>query len=279
MTGPLRNKQGCWTCRLRKKKCDESRPYCSTCQSLSITCYGYGPKPEWKDNGEKEKAVAESLRGIVKYTSRRKAASRPPEHRGQAVWIAPKTLEGVGVAVAAETVSAEDEASIQEASAIKSLTSRSNSDAGAEQITILSEHRNDLGPGSIASIPTDDSVLLVHFIDNVFPVQHPMYQKRAKSSGRGWLLALLLQSKPFYHAVMALGACYRRASSPVEADRVTAAIQQEQHLQICIQLLNQVALNECRRNGLGVLAAVPQMIFFEVCSPVPHLYFYTKTFI
>jgi hypothetical protein len=57
---------------LRKKKCDELHPSCSTCDSLSITCYGYGPKPEWMDNGSKEKEMANSIKQIVKHTSRRK---------------------------------------------------------------------------------------------------------------------------------------------------------------------------------------------------------------
>src|SRR4051812_29904771 len=72
MNGILRSKRGCWTCRLRKKKCDELHPSCSTCDSLSITCYGYGPKPEWMDNGSKEKEMANSIKQIVKHTSRRK---------------------------------------------------------------------------------------------------------------------------------------------------------------------------------------------------------------
>src|SRR5579859_4509767 len=72
MNGPLRSKQGCWTCRLRRKKCDEKHPFCSTCESLTITCYGYGSKPDWMDNGEKEKAMANSIKQIVKKTSRHK---------------------------------------------------------------------------------------------------------------------------------------------------------------------------------------------------------------
>jgi C6 transcription factor Pro1 len=72
MKGPLRSKQGCWTCRLRRKKCDEKHPLCSTCESLKIICYGYGEKPDWMDNGEKEKAIANNIKQIVKKTSRQK---------------------------------------------------------------------------------------------------------------------------------------------------------------------------------------------------------------
>jgi hypothetical protein len=89
MSGPLRSKQGCWTCRLRKKKCDENHPLCSLCTSLSITCYGYGPRPEWMDNGERERAVANNIKEIVKHTSRRKATTQHPRQRDHVIRIAP----------------------------------------------------------------------------------------------------------------------------------------------------------------------------------------------
>ena len=94
MSGSLRSKQGCWTCRLRKKKCDESRPHCSTCESLSITCYGFGPKPDWMDNGEKERAVVNSLKEIVRHTSRRKATTQFSTQRDPVIRIAPKPSNG-----------------------------------------------------------------------------------------------------------------------------------------------------------------------------------------
>lgn len=72
MSAPLRSKQGCWTCRLRRKKCDERRDVCLTCESLSITCYGYGAKPDWMDGGEKERNIAIGIKQIVKHTSRKK---------------------------------------------------------------------------------------------------------------------------------------------------------------------------------------------------------------
>ena len=91
MSGPLRSKQGCWTCRLRRKKCDEGRPQCSTCESLSITCYGFGPKPDWMDGGEKERAVAHGLKEIVKHTARRKPTSQFSKQHHPMVRIAPKS--------------------------------------------------------------------------------------------------------------------------------------------------------------------------------------------
>ncbi|KAK2051607.1 hypothetical protein LY76DRAFT_468898, partial [Colletotrichum caudatum] len=53
---------GCWTCRLRRKKCHETRPVCQTCTSLGITCYRYGPRPPWMDRGPLEKEKAQSIK-------------------------------------------------------------------------------------------------------------------------------------------------------------------------------------------------------------------------
>ncbi|KIM27565.1 hypothetical protein M408DRAFT_9264 [Serendipita vermifera MAFF 305830] len=54
---PTRAKSGCWTCRLRRKKCDENRRSdgtCDTCKRLRLQCLGWGAKrPEWCRDKEK----------------------------------------------------------------------------------------------------------------------------------------------------------------------------------------------------------------------------------
>src|ERR1700709_1127884 len=63
-----RSTGGCWTCRVRRKKCDEAHPACLTCTSLHLPCDGYGPKPAWMDRGVKEREIAKGLRNTVKQT-------------------------------------------------------------------------------------------------------------------------------------------------------------------------------------------------------------------
>ena len=62
MSRSQRSKTGCWTCRLRRKKCNEGGLPCLNCESRGVFCHGYGPKPPWKDRGEKEKEQAIMLR-------------------------------------------------------------------------------------------------------------------------------------------------------------------------------------------------------------------------
>ncbi|KAG2076485.1 hypothetical protein BDR04DRAFT_1125605 [Suillus decipiens] len=55
---------GCWTCRLRRKKCDEQREgnSCHTCKRLRIECLGWGTRrPEWMRD---KKAVEDYKAGI-----------------------------------------------------------------------------------------------------------------------------------------------------------------------------------------------------------------------
>lgn len=38
---------GCWTCRIRKVKCDLQKPVCRNCKILNIECKGYGVRLRW----------------------------------------------------------------------------------------------------------------------------------------------------------------------------------------------------------------------------------------
>ena len=93
MSTVLRSKQGYWTCKLRRKNCDEMRPYCSTRETLAIPCYGFGPRPEWMDAGDNEREVKNSLKEIVKRTSRRKPGSQLADRRDAVLKIATRFPE------------------------------------------------------------------------------------------------------------------------------------------------------------------------------------------
>ncbi|WPG98218.1 Hypothetical protein R9X50_00100500 [Acrodontium crateriforme] len=70
-----RSHKGCWTCRARRKKCDESSQPCKTCSGLRLICHGYGPRPDWMDRGEKEKAKVLEFKAIVKRNLKQKRRS------------------------------------------------------------------------------------------------------------------------------------------------------------------------------------------------------------
>ncbi|KAL4931132.1 Zn(II)2Cys6 transcription factor [Aspergillus undulatus] len=230
MSRPIRSKHGCWTCRLRKKKCDEHQPQCETCESLSITCYGYGEKPEWMDNGTQERAIAEGIKQIVKVTSRRKATVHI--HRTQQ----------------------------DRALAPKPSRDASPSPSGKSE--------------DVGVISTEESILLMHFFDEVFPLQYPVYKPDALMAGRGWLLHLLLRTKPLYHAALALSAYHRMVVGFARISpqcRAFATVRQEEQLEIClkevrrtIRDMNQFVQKKQSCYAMGLLASVVQLVFFEL---------------
>src|SRR4051794_34348167 len=64
--GAKKSFNGCWTCKLRRKKCDEQHPVCDNCSSLHIVCHYHDEKPEWMDGGVKQEEMSERLKREVK---------------------------------------------------------------------------------------------------------------------------------------------------------------------------------------------------------------------
>ncbi|KAH8117770.1 hypothetical protein DFH11DRAFT_1570582 [Phellopilus nigrolimitatus] len=67
--GAVRAKSGCYTCRIRRKKCDENPDAdgsCQTCVRLHIQCLGFGAKrPEWmRVRGKQRRRAARQDQGL-----------------------------------------------------------------------------------------------------------------------------------------------------------------------------------------------------------------------
>ncbi|KAF5967095.1 Zn(2)-C6 fungal-type DNA-binding domain-containing protein [Fusarium coicis] len=58
--------KSCWTCRLRRKKCDQGQPACQTCSALKIQCYYSSDRPDWMDGGAKQDEMIQRLKAQVK---------------------------------------------------------------------------------------------------------------------------------------------------------------------------------------------------------------------
>ncbi|KAH9995652.1 fungal-specific transcription factor domain-containing protein [Russula compacta] len=81
---------GCWTCRLRRKKCDEQREEgdaCRTCRRLQLDCLGWGPRrPDWMRDKEavqtyKTNIKAHLLRlGLIRGQPRTSLTAGPSTH-------------------------------------------------------------------------------------------------------------------------------------------------------------------------------------------------------
>lgn len=67
-----RSRTGCFTCRLRRKKCDEGKPSCKACHHLSVSCEY--KRPSWWPDVERRKKHKELIKLLIKET---KLAEKP----------------------------------------------------------------------------------------------------------------------------------------------------------------------------------------------------------
>ncbi|KAJ5676010.1 C6 finger domain transcription factor nosA [Penicillium macrosclerotiorum] len=61
-----RSRSGCFTCRLRRKKCDEMHPSCTACVNLSVRCEF--KRPSWWGNAEQRRTQKERIKNKIKQT-------------------------------------------------------------------------------------------------------------------------------------------------------------------------------------------------------------------
>ncbi|KAF3482946.1 uncharacterized protein GIQ15_02270 [Arthroderma uncinatum] len=61
-----RSRSGCFTCRLRRKKCDEGHPACRACKNLKLRCEY--ERPMWWGNSEQRKSQKEYIKDLIKST-------------------------------------------------------------------------------------------------------------------------------------------------------------------------------------------------------------------
>lgn len=269
-----RSQYGCWTCRIRKKKCDERAPTCWACCSRGITCHGYGPKPGWMDGGEKEKKEAERLKRAVRESLKQKKALMAV---GAA--LSPQTPNGFfqhGIPTPPSTEPNSDYYSSQDI-AIKTcplmcpisvspyVDSRSRDFSPTEQEDCLAP---------VPSAKDFEATMLMNYLDYVFPLQFNCYTPPIIELGRGWLLALLTRTKPLYHVALALSCLYMH--SQLLKTRRSRCIQghwdkMNKHHALAFQELQvQIsASNEGRKEGslkgdIEILACIVQLISFEV---------------
>lgn len=187
----FRSNHGCWTCRLRRKKCDEDRPACTTCTSRNITCHGYGDKPAWKDGGEREKEQLKHIKKEIQKNLRRRRAQghlSPPcinEDSQDNSDTRPGTCSVAGTLSPVFFASAQVEENI----------SIDGTGTMPERITSYRK-----------------AELLMHYMDYVFPLQFRFHTPDV--NGRGWLLWLLVKTGPLYHAALSLSALHQSIYFP-----------------------------------------------------------------
>jgi C6 transcription factor Pro1 len=193
---------GCWTCRLRHKKCDEEYPQCMTCSSLLITCHYSREKPPWMDNGPGQEEMVEKLKQEVKEKAAlrrslgyiREAQTANSELRTPA-WMTGRVDTG------ADT---QYDLPYQDPSpANLSMSATSNS-----ALPNVDSRQPKLQPGpqprSQRVWPGCDPGFKSYYLDYFFPFLFPFYQPHMLEGGRSWLLEFVNEATGMQHTAIAL---------------------------------------------------------------------------
>ncbi|KAI1177258.1 fungal-specific transcription factor domain-containing protein [Nemania sp. FL0916] len=231
----LRSSQGCWTCRLRRKKCDEAHPTCAACLSLEIDCHYSDTKPEWMDGGAREKQMADELKIMVKQKAnerrerkwgqlptlmdlspsaqaqqQRDREQREQEHDHEQQ-SSDRVMSDAGDPTPSDHMSSEE----TPPSTAPSETSPQQQQQQQEQIA-QSRRRSTSPPASwkrqiqpaTDAFPENKSELEVNYtmmyLDYVVPFLFPFYRPCLLESSRGWMLVLLMKNRALFHTALSL---------------------------------------------------------------------------
>ncbi|KAK4206700.1 fungal-specific transcription factor domain-containing protein [Rhypophila decipiens] len=286
---------GCWTCRLRRKKCDEGRPVCVNCSALEIECFFDDAKPEWMDGGKKQRERAEWLKLEVK-----RLASSRRERRFM------RGLENLGEE-RTETAGGEDEVMVdvdEDANQTRPFSADSSvfghgSGSGGRSATTgtaatattaaTSPLLFDTGGGASFIWPQleeNDMGFMMLYLDFVFPFLFPFYRPPFLHAGRGWLLTLLMRNKSLLHGALGVASHFWTVITCSPAAQTGTGdplvIHQSCQRRTCEEMQKQqeLLLQELQRDMQGillrggikdhpvessrVLASIVQMLTFEV---------------
>jgi C6 transcription factor Pro1 len=309
-----RTKKGCWTCRIRKKKCDEAHPSCGPCAFRQIICYGYGEKPWFMHREEDQKAEIEKIQRAVNESLRARRAFRVAKKQGRVVQQRPivPAFDGQhgSESNASEpyqtrpfvktepTHAAQDQGSIpyllplsdpwqptfdhpqQEptnntikkdrtpTNAVTALAFRGPQQPVENAVSYPFTFHPDAPPAENAN----DLEMIMNYLDNIFPLQYYFYQPSAAERGRGWLLSMLLRSKPLYYTALAFTSVQRISASQDDAVTENRLLEEldHQHSLVMAGLVQQLEElprlqgQEHLKLGLEILACTIQLQSIEI---------------
>ena len=138
------------------------------------------------DGAMAQKGMAEAIRNAVKETSNRKRRTINPQ-------------DGNSHIVGAK-ISPPSPPKWQPRPPTEALVEDSLRPDGSEP--------RGVAPGG-SSLDEDEAGLIMHYLDRVFPLQFRFYASTPGEWGRGWLLSIILRTKPLYHAVLGIAAYHQ----------------------------------------------------------------------
>ncbi|KAH8647947.1 fungal-specific transcription factor domain-containing protein, partial [Xylariales sp. PMI_506] len=192
----------CWTCRLRRKKCDRERPTCRACSTLSIACHYGSSKPEWMDGGRKQSEMARRIQAQVRQGAEARRDRQYVQVMNLGTRTAPLPDETPASVSDTTTVTGSSSASPEVCEDCISSGHSSASDSMLLKVSDSWSSLNQLSPSS--SLSDCEIDFTMGYLDYVFPFLFPFYQPQMLNGGRSWLLSLLRDNRALFHTAMSM---------------------------------------------------------------------------
>ncbi|KAH9223844.1 fungal-specific transcription factor domain-containing protein [Leptodontidium sp. 2 PMI_412] len=171
---------GCWTCRLRHKKCDETTPTCSACGALEISCLYDKTKPDWMDGGQRQQGAAERVKIEIKRAATRRRGRKRESSQGLLNASPPfEKSSGVGIPTPESSVSLNTPSALS-----------TSQDLDVASLSLSQDER--------------ELSLIMSYLDYVFPVLFPFYRPSILEGSRSWMLVLIMKNRGIYHTIISL---------------------------------------------------------------------------
>ncbi|CAH0045681.1 unnamed protein product [Clonostachys solani] len=244
---------GCWTCRLRRKKCDEQHPVCDICAALCITCHYDDKKPEWMDGGAKQEEMMENLKREVKQKAPYRRVERP-HVSGEKVFNT-----GFG------------EWSTGPQNMMPEQTQNGTYN-GTDSHVSLSQGTGCGHLDRSSLLDRSDSILTTFYLQSVLPFLFPFYRPPIARGGTAWILELMIRSPVVRQATLCQGCfffCLAQGtdSREVICDTVFSQVREAfQSLERAIQAMNGSDIVENPHGTVQIMVSIVQMLHFEVAA-------------
>lgn len=275
---------GCWTCRLRKKKCDEAHPRCSICTALHITCHYAEEKPRWMDNGELQSEMLLKVRQEVKNNARYRL-------RGRSGSLHAGIVDGSNTQI--ETQTSIDFTPFLERDHMKNAPwSKEKGDssvyamltatvvpetAGGNTGVRRPESNADVATGDTIAMSSSESALVACFSDYVLPLVFKAYRPCMHLGTRSWVLGMATNS-----SVIRKIACLQASYILAAANRSQGLDEMKTRLQqmsrsvlasavVTTQVLTTKSAQERIQGGLVVLVSILLMQHFGLLISIHDL--------
>lgn len=267
MGGTYRSSNGCWTCRLRRKKCDEQHPVCDGCSALDLACHYGQERPVWMDGGARQEEMAELLRRKVKERGHRRWGDH---NRARFTGVATVTADArtaqprrltLPAFNALETSFAANGGSMEPCP--QALNTISHRRAGCKFAPTGARHILAFGQ-------PDDSVFIMFYIEHVFPFLFPFYQPPLPQGGRAWVLEMLMTSPVVRQAALCQSSYFFSLSrgaangGPLWETVLTQTREAFEVLRQALQVISGSNIIEHLHGAVRVMSSIMQVQRFEI---------------